>query len=268
MLQTNSSTLLLAVLTLLMSETGYAFQSFQLPKLFQPPTNNNASRKQKEQMLLDSISNTENGKSATLSQQREILNLVSNLEQTYTPPSLSKILEDEPDLIDGTWFLQYTSPSNIEDLESDNSWTVENAEDKIEVREAKLQGSVSAAGINVDVSSKTPRQVFDLEKSTVMNEVILDNGLVRVGGPFRLSENKGNRAVVSFVEGTVELNNLFLLGDVKVDLSPIFGLRAMVSGTKENGWLETTYLSSDVRIGRGNKGTCFVLTRDASAVVP
>lgn len=44
-----------------------------------------------------------------------------------------------------------------------------------------------------------------------MNEVILDNGLVQVGGPFRLSDTKENRAVVAFDEGTVQLNDVFLL---------------------------------------------------------
>jgi hypothetical protein len=39
-------------------------------------------------------------------------------------------------------------------------------------------------------------------------------------------------------------------------------------GTKDNGWLETTYLDSDLRIGRGNKGTLFVLTRDRNALQP
>jgi len=277
-----SKRILCALLSTLISCLfGYsnAFQSFQFPNIFKPPSPPASNRKQGEQNLLDAVSNTQNGKLATPAQQRNILNLVAKIEQDYPSPSLSDIVTNQPDLIDGVWFLQYTSPSDIETLiESDdgenddntvgNQWEVENAEDKITIKKANIQGGVSAAGINVDVSSKTPRQVFNLEKSTVMNEVILDNGLVRVGGPFRLSDKKENRAVIAFDEGTVQLNDVFLLGDFKLDLSPIFGLRSIVTGNKEAGWLETTYLSEDVRIGRGNKGTCFVLTRDAGAVVP
>lgn len=260
---------------------GYsnAFQSFQLPNIFKPSSPPASIRKEVEQNILDAVSNTQNGKLATPAQQRDILNLVAKIEQDYPSPSLSDIVTNQPDLIDGVWFLQYTSPSDIESLiESDDGesngdatggqWKVEDAEDKITTKKANLKGGVKAGVIDVDVSSKTPRQVFNLEKSTVMNEVILDNGLVRVGGPFRLSDKKDNRAVVAFDEGTVQLNDVFLLGELKLDLSPIFGLQSIFTGTKESGWLETTYLSEDVRIGRGNKGTCFVLTRDASAVVP
>ena len=32
--------------------------------------------------------------------------------------------------------------------------------------------------------------------------------------------------------------------------------------SRENGWLETTYVDEQWRIGRGNKGTLFILTRD------
>jgi hypothetical protein len=39
-------------------------------------------------------------------------------------------------------------------------------------------------------------------------------------------------------------------------------------GITDNGWLETAYLDSDLRIGRGNKGTLFILTRDRYAMQP
>jgi hypothetical protein len=35
-------------------------------------------------------------------------------------------------------------------------------------------------------------------------------------------------------------------------------------GDEAKGWLDTTYLGRDVRISKGNKGTTFVLVREAS----
>jgi len=151
----------------------------------------------------------------------------------------------------------------IEDPDKVQTWKVENAEENITTKRYNARGSVSAGGINVDVSKKPPKQIFDLSQNTVFNEVALDNGLVRVGGKFRLSEKKENRAVVAFQECTIDLNF-----GLKLDLGFLFAIRAFVMGTDESGWLETTYLSDAVRIGRGNKGSMFVLTRDEDAVTP
>lgn len=285
--------LFMLALVFLPIHSTHAFSSFQFPKLFAPllpPTLNTSSQKrqqQQEALLLDAVSNTQNGKSATISQQGKILNLVYNLEKDYPCPPLSVVLskDDTRQLLDGTWFLQYTSPSEIEsdsssssddenvqalqlvqkngDKDSTRIWKVENAEDDITTEKYNAKGSVSAGGINVDVSKKPPKQIFDLSQSTVYNEVELDQGMVRVGGRFRLSEKKDNRVVVSFQECKIQLN----LG-IKLDLGFLFKIRSWIVGTDESGWLETTYVSDRVRIGRGNKGSMFVLTRNEDDVKP
>jgi hypothetical protein len=43
-------------------------------------------------------------------------------------------------------------------------------------------------------------------------------------------------------------------------------IRGLIKGTKEAGWLETTYISKNMRIGRGNKGSMFILTRNKDAM--
>lgn len=262
--------------------TTGAFQSFnlpkmQLPQIFQPRTGTNTntrtpSRPQQESIILETISNTQNGKSATIPQQREILNLVSALETKYPSPPLKEILSSGK--IGGTWFLQFTSPSEIKDDDSESelesgsgseasTWKVENAEENITTQKYNAKGSVSAAGINVDVSKKPPKQIFDLSQNAVFNEVTLDNAFVRVGGPFRLSDKNERRALVAFKECKINLK----IG-IKLDLGFLFDVRAFLRGTDESGWLETTYLSDKMRIGRGNKGSMFILTRDEDAVVP
>ena len=67
-----------------------------------------------------------------------------------------------------------------------------------------------------------------------------------------------------FKELIIEPKNLPM-----IDLSFLFSLIKNIKGSDVGGWLETTYLSGDdLRIGRGNKGTMFVLTRDPGAVQP
>jgi hypothetical protein len=245
-------------------QTATAFSSFQLPKLFEP------IQKQQEIALLEAISSTQNGKNVTPLKQKNVLAMVTGLETKYPSPSLADILKNDAtrNKLDGTWFLQYTSPSIIEDLTidanaNDAEWKIENAEENITTKRYNAKGSVSAGGIEVDVSKDPPKQIFELANSSVFNEVKLDYGSVRVGGPFRLSEKKGNRAVVSFKELKIKTK----VG-LTLDLGFLFAIRAIFSGSDESGWLETTYLSDGIRIGRGNKGSMFVLTRDKSDVYP
>ena len=256
-------------------QTATAFSSFQLPKLFEPIFGNTlnapASQKKQEAELLAALSSTQNGKNVTPSQQNNVLKMVTKLETKYPSPALADILKNDAtrSKLDGTWFLQYTSPSIIEDLvdaeENDTEWAIENAEENITTKRYNAKGSVSAGGITVDVSKDPPKQIFELSKSSVFNEVNLDKGSVRVGGPFRLSEKKSNRVVVSFNELKIDTNFSFL---PQLDLGFVFAMRAMIAGTGESGWLETTYLSDAIRIGRGNKGSMFVLTRDKADVTP
>jgi len=284
------------------------FQSFSFPKIpniFQSPANTNndgtttsTTRSQQESMLLEKINNTQFGKSATITQQRQVLQLVSDLEQTYPSKNLNDIIgssasssdkNTDKDLLDGTWYLQFTSPSVLEDEEGNNentenndtteeasseseSWTIENAEENITTKRYNAKGSVSAGGINVELSLQPPKQIFDLSQNTLINEVVLDSNpfiaFVRVGGTFRLSEKKENRAVVAFNVCQLETTATFKTLLPTVDLSFLFRLIALIKGTTENGWLETTYLSDTIRIGRGNKVSMFVLTRNPDAVTP
>ena len=254
----------------------FGFSSFQ--NIFKPLLGDatiagsvtSPSRKQQEVTLLEAVSGTQNGKGATLPQQKEVLKIVSVLETAYPSLPLAEILEKDTlrSQLDGTWFLQYTQPSELEsndddEEENDISWKVENPEENITTQKYNAKGSVSAGGINVDVSKDPPKQIFDLDQLTVFNEVTLENAFVRVGGNFRLSENNDKRAVVSFKECNINLNF-----GLKLNLGFLFDIRAKIVGTDENGWLETTYLSDRIRIGRGNKGSLFVLTREKTDVTP
>ena len=115
----------------------------------------------------------------------------------------------------------------------------------------------------MDTSNRVVKQIINVGESTVTNDAELDFGRVSVGGSFRQSPNVPNRALVSFDKADITLKS-----GVTIKLGFLFNILAVIRGSKDNGWLETTYLGDDMRIGRGNKGTMFVLTRDPTAVQP
>jgi hypothetical protein len=240
-------------------------QSFNLPSFFKPPSSPNIqSSAPKESELLESISFTSNGKNADLETQTRVLKIVRSLEKTFpTSQTLLSNLE-EAKILDGDWYLQYTQPSELENIDIDDQWVPVSAsegESRIETRQFNARGSVAATGLTVDASKNVAKQSFDVENSRVTNQIMTDFGLVTVSGTFRQSSAVPHRAVVAFDTARIALN----IGPT-LDLSFLFGIRAALKGTSEAGWVETTYCSSDVRIGRGNKGSLFVLTRDRDSV--
>jgi hypothetical protein len=118
----------------------------------------------------------------------------------------------------------------------------------------------------VDTSEKLTTQTLDIQQARVTNFVDQDAFTVQVAGGFELDESVANRVIVSFDTAKITLKNL---NDFVLDLSVLFKVRAFLKGgVTAGGWLETTYIDDDVRIGRGNRGSLFVLTRDRGAVAP
>lgn len=259
-----------------------------------------------EQSLLQAVAYTGNGKSATPSRQLDVLQIVQRLEQSFPVTTISdaKIAAQ----LNGTWYLHYTSPSVVADKTSNQNekekrttpttttataatsttWTpilASEGPSNIETRPFSAQGTVSAAGIVVDTSNRLVQQIFDMDQSTVTNIVYLDNqqpadpknsdddsnsgSVVTVSGTFRQSSTVPNRAIVAFDTARIQVA---LFGRRRpiatLNLDFVFDVLARIRRSRDNGWLETTYLSESLRIGRGNKGTMFVLSRDPNAVPP
>jgi len=254
--------------------TGLAFEFPPLPKFFTNPTiplilqqKPSPSLVQKKKALLEAVSFTNNGKDASVETQEKVLRMVREIEKDAPPSQTILSNQEEAMALDGVWYLQYTSPSIVGDPDAiPDAWKPQVADEgelNIETKQFNAKGSISAGGIKVDTSNKVVKQIFDIGESRVVNDVNLDFGQVTLGGIFRPSPNVYNRAIISFREARITLNNGFV-----VDIGFLFSILAIVRGTKDNGWLETTYLGEDMRLGRGNKGTMFVLTRDIDAVNP
>eukprot|EP00536_Pseudo-nitzschia_multiseries_P002752 jgi/Psemu1/317969/estExt_fgenesh1_pm.C_380009 len=254
----------LALVALVFSRFGSS-----APTLSFPGASSNAAQKVKvaKKELLETISNTDNGKGASLETQIRVLGLVDYLE-TNAPVSKTLLTDPtESKIVDGMWYLSYTQPSEPEGVDMDNDikpWTPEESSitKTLDSRQAKNEGSVSFLGLfSVDTSKKLTTQTIGIEDKLFANAVEQDFGTIQVKGFFEI-DSIPNRIIASFEEGTLTLNN----GSV-IDFSFLFALRAFLrGGLKAGGWLETTYVDEDIRIGRGNRGSLFLLTRDKDLV--
>lgn len=288
------TTSLISLLTTTISQHVVVVAAFEFPSLpafFSPAlrTSTNglplSSLTAKKKALLRTISNTGNGKMASVETQAVVLKMVREIELAAPPPVDLLRNSREAVKLDGVWYLQYTSPSEVvvvasDDDENDNDdnnnlWKPVNASEgnsKIPTgNQFQARGTLSAGGVTVDTSNRPTLQTFDVAAGRVANDITLPNAKISVNGTFRPSDTVPIRAIVSFDAARIEL--LLSLGENKftpltITLDFVFSILAKIRGTTDTGWLETTYLGDDLRIGRGNKGTMFVLTRDPDAVQP
>jgi hypothetical protein len=256
-----------AVTTAVQGYGGFKFPSFlQPPPVLAQSSSSKIAKKRIE--LIEAISFTGNGKNASPEKQAQVLGIVRDLE-TLAEPSANLLTDASlaKQLLDGVWYLQWTCPCTVgENDQFPNEWKPDFASEdgQVEVKKFDAKGTVVAAGLTVGTSNRVVKQIFDIDNSIVANEIMLDFGVVRVSGNYRPSENVPRRAIVSFNNLDIE----FQSSGMQLKLGWIFSLLSMAKGTDVGGWLETTYVDDAIRIGKGNKGTCFVLTRNLDAVAP
>jgi PAP_fibrillin len=108
--------------------TTDAFEISKLGRFFQPPVvvaKQSSSLvlfpiEQTKTKLLVAISGTANGKTASPDVQEQVLTLVAELEQNCPVSDTLLSNPSEAMALNGTWYLQYTSPSVIGDTSSDD----------------------------------------------------------------------------------------------------------------------------------------------------
>lgn len=179
---------------------------------------------------------------------REIIDTFTSLEGKTPAPDDLLLTADGGELINGRWKLLGTIAADLgEDVEKG------------------VSNSINASGIVVD-AAKEPRPVqeIDVARKRIANELYQSwpfgqNGIVRVAGGFAPNTEKadGRRAYVSFdsleffLESEGKAIKLFDAGFI---FSLIRTFRPSLSGDADGPWLDTTYLTDRVRLGRGNKG--------------
>lgn len=229
---------------------------------------------------LESVAKTR-GASATPADERAIADAVTALERSggIASPAMS-------DEIAGTWRLLYTSKSDF-DVRNPLGARVDGTAPGIEGFFTSIfgedNGRKMAAGMDAGGSSSPiQRTVTSLEQFTIQQAIRLrrpeegddrvdqvvqfgDNGYLRLSAAASVDgDNTPSRIDFAFDLAYFEIKGTPLgplpFGPLRLPYPVPFKLL----GDEAKGWLDTTYLGRDVRISKGNKGTTFVLVREAS----
>ena len=193
----------------------------------------------KKAELLEAIAGKNRGLLANEIDNVRVLSAIQQLEDSNPNPEPLKAR----DLLEGDWRLLYTTSKSILGLDRFPLFKLGQIYQCIRVSEARvyniaeilglpwLEGLVSVAATFEPVSSKRVNVMF--ERSII--------GLQRLFG---------YNSPRTFIQ-QIESGKKFLPLDFSID------------NRDQKGWLDITYLDEDMRIGRGNEGNVFVLTKES-----
>ena len=191
----------------------------------------------KKALLLEMIAGKNRGLLATPGDKAAILSALTQLEEFNPNPRPLEV----PQLLEGNWRLLYTSSDELLGIG----------------RFPLLQLGQIYQCIRVG-----DRKVYNIAE---VQSLPLLEGLVSVAAEFEpVSEKRVNVKFNRFIIGSQRFigyqspNNL--IADIekgKKFIAIDFSLQAR----DQKGWLDITYLDEDLRIGRGNVGSVFVLTK-------
>ncbi len=188
--------------------------------------------------LLEAIAGKNRGLLASDPDRQAILSLVAQLEDRNPTPRPIEAIS----LLDGDWRLLFTTSRGILSIDQVPFLRLGQVYQCIRAPEAKVYNIAEVKGLP-----------------------LLD-GVISVAARFKpISER---RVDVKFERSIIGLSRLL---DYQ---SPSYFIHLIESGRKfaaidfsienrdQQGWLDITYLDEDLRIGRGNEGSVFVLTKN------
>jgi PAP_fibrillin len=187
--------------------------------------------------LLNVIASTNRGLLATESDKQAILAAIANLEdQNPTPHPL-----EHSELLDGDWRLLYTTSKGLLKIDRLPLYKLGQIYQCIRVNTnsvyniASVYGLPYLEGIISVVASFEP--VSEKRVQVKFERSIL--------GFSRLIDFKSPDSYIQQIESGKKFT--------AIDFP--------INSTNQQGWLDITYIDNDLRIGRGNEGSVFVLTK-------
>ncbi|MEH1900347.1 MAG: PAP/fibrillin family protein [Nostoc sp.] len=187
--------------------------------------------------LIDAIALTNRGLLATQAQKQAILAAIANLEDFNSTPRPV----EASNLLDGNWRLLYTTSKALLNL------------DRLPL--CKL-GQIYQC-IRVETTS-----VYNIAEIYGLPYL---EGLVSVAAKFEPVSDR--RVQVKFERSIIGLQRLIEYNSPVTFIQQIEagrkfpGIDVAINSDKQQGWLDITYIDNDLRIGRGNEGSVFVLTK-------
>ncbi|MBC1241876.1 PAP/fibrillin family protein [Nostoc sp. 2RC] len=187
--------------------------------------------------LIDAIAGTNRGLLATEAQKQAILAAIANLEDNNPTPRPLEAKE----LLDGNWRLLYTTSQGILNL------------DRLPF--CKL-GQIYQC-IRVETT-----RVYNIAE--IYGFPYLE-GLVSVAAKFEPVSHR--RVQVKFERSIIGLQRLIEYNSPATFIQQIEAGKKFpaidyaINNNRQQGWLDITYIDNDLRIGRGNEGNVFVLSK-------
>ena len=187
--------------------------------------------------LINAIAPVNRGLQMSENQRKMIFSAVAYLEELNPTPAPTQT----PELLDGNWLLLFTTSQELLGIDRFPLYKLGNIYQCLRVAEGKIFNVAEIKGMP------------------------LLSGLVSVCANFTVVSDK--RVKVNFERLVAGSQSLIGYRDVNsfIDTlrSPkkLLAIDFQIKREDQKGWLETTYLDQDLRIGRGNEGNLFVLRK-------
>lgn len=188
--------------------------------------------------LLETIAGKNRGLLASEMDRVRVLSAIEQLEDHNPNPNPIKT----PELLEGNWRLLYTTSKGILGLDRFPVLQLGQIYQCIRVEEAKLYNIAEIVGVP------------------------LLEGIVSVAARFEPTSDK--RVQVKFERYIAGLQKFLgyqspnkLIKEIEKG-KKFFPLDFSIENREQQGWLEITYIDEDLRVGRGNEGSVFVLSKE------
>jgi len=206
--------------------------------------------------LKNEIASKNRGISATATERQAIASMIARLEDLNpTPEPLSAT-----SLLAGDWRLLYTTSQELLGIDRFPLATLGNIYQCVRPQHsliyniAELKSAPYLEGLVSVVASFAPATVSN-ESTAASTADSLSKNRVNV---------KFNRAIIGLqrILGYQSPAQYIQKLETTDKFNLLQGIDFAINAERQQGWLEITYLDRDLRIGRGNQGSLFVLTKD------
>jgi len=187
--------------------------------------------------LLEAIAGKNRGLLATETQKQAILSLVARLEDRNPTPRPT----EAADLLDGNWRLLYTTSQELLGIDNLPLFKLGQIYQCIRAKSAKIYNIAEVSGLPYLSSIISVAASFTPVSEKRVN-VRFERAII---GLHRLINYQYPDQFIQQIESGKKF----------------FAIDFAITNREQKGWLDVTYLDEDMRIGRGNVGSVFVLTR-------
>jgi len=187
--------------------------------------------------LLNAITPVNRGLEMSENQRKAIFAAVAYLEELNPTPAPTAT----PEMLDGDWLLLFTTSRELLGIDRFPLYKLGDIYQCLRVAEGKIFNVAEINGL----------PLLGGLVSVCANFTIVSENRVKVNFERLVAGSRrflGYRDVHSFID-TLQASSRLLAIDFQIKRED------------QKGWLETTYLDQDLRIGRGNEGNLFVLRK-------